>query len=406
MKVGEARLNVSLSGTNLERAGDYNQRVVLQAIRLNADVTRSELVELTGLTVPTIANITRRLVAADLARIAGRLQRGRGQPAVRLAINPNGAFGIGINIDRDHLTLVVLDLGGDVRARVSRDLPYALPDDVRTFVAEAMESILASSDIAFDRVIGVGVAVPEPFGKALFHDQPSAYAAWDDVDITALLQDLLAWPIHVDNDAAAAALGELEFGSRRDCSNFFYILLGAGLGGGLVVDGSYYRGGSARSGEIGFIISRHAAAEGEPIEARVSLSALYHRLSEAGCASGSLDALTLANTRARAVIDAWIEEAAALLVDPLIALNCLVNPDAILVGGRMPAELLDPLVATLNANLAPYAPRLPSLAPVRRATMAADAPAVGAALLPFSKRLLPSDAILMNTGQVAASNDD
>ncbi|NTS64550.1 ROK family transcriptional regulator [Sphingomonas sp. HHU CXW] len=406
MKIGEARLNVSLSGTNLERAGDYNQRVVLQAIRLNAEVTRSDLVELTGLTVPTIANITRRLVAAGLARTAGRLQRGRGQPAVRLAIDPNGAFGIGINIDRDHLTLVVLDLSGQVRARVARDIAYALPDDVRAFVAAAMDTIRASSDVAFDRVIGVGVAVPEPFSKANFHDQPAGYAAWNDVDITALLQDLLAWPIHVDNDAAAAALGELEFGSRRDCSNFFYLLLSAGLGGGLVVDGSYYRGAGARSGEIGFIVSRHPGADDQPIEARVSLSALYHRLSEAGCASGSLDALAGADAHARAVIAAWIDEAATLLVDPLIALNCLLNPEAVLIGGRMPAALIDELVAALNARLAPYAPRLPSLAPVRRATMAADAPAVGAALLPFSARLLPSDAILMNTGQIAATNDD
>jgi predicted NBD/HSP70 family sugar kinase len=226
------------------------------------------------------------------------------------------------------------------------------------------------------------------------------------VDITALLQDLLAWPIHVDNDAAAAALGELEFGSRRDCSSFFYLLLSAGLGGGLVVDGSYYRGAGARSGEIGFIVSRHPGAEDQPIEARVSLSALYHRLSEAGCASGSLEALAGADARARAVIATWIDEAATLLVDPLIALNCLLNPEAVLIGGRMPAALIDELVAALNARLASYAPRLPSLAPVRRATMAADAPAVGAALLPFSARLLPSDAILMNTGQIAATNDD
>lgn len=406
MKIGEARLNVSLSGTNLERAGDYNQRVVLQAIRLNAQVTRSELVELTGLTEPTIANITRRLVAAGLARTARRLQRGRGQPAVRLAIEPDGAFGIGINIDRDHLTLVVLDLSGEVRARVAREVAYAAPEEVRAFVVEAMDTITASADIAFDRVIGVGVAVPEPFSKAGFHDQPARYAEWNDVDVAALLQDLLAWPIHVDNDAAAAALGELEFGSRRDCSNFFYLLLGAGLGGGLVVDGSYYRGGTARSGEIGFIVSRHAGAEDQPIETRVSLSALYHRLSAAGCASGTLDALSHADARARAVIAEWIDEAAMLLVDPLIALNCLLNPEAVLVGGRMPAALIDVLVAALNASLAPYATRLPSLAPVRRATMAADASAIGAALLPFSARLLPSDSILMNTGRVATTNED
>src|SRR3546814_12119506 len=55
----DARLTLSLSGTNLERAGDYNQRIVLQAIRLTEETTRSDLARVTGPTPPTIVNITR-----------------------------------------------------------------------------------------------------------------------------------------------------------------------------------------------------------------------------------------------------------------------------------------------------------------------------------------------------------
>ena len=102
------RLGPSLSGTNLERAGDYNQRVVLQVIRRHPDITRSEIAAMTNLTSPTIANITGRLFDADLIVDAGRRTGARGQPAVRLRINPDGAFAIGLNIDRDHVTL-----GGD-----------------------------------------------------------------------------------------------------------------------------------------------------------------------------------------------------------------------------------------------------------------------------------------------------
>ncbi|WP_306286581.1 winged helix-turn-helix domain-containing protein [Sphingomonas sp. Ant20] len=66
------RLGPSLSGTNLERAGDYNQRVVLQVIRRNPDITRTEIATMTNLTAPTIANITGRLFEADLIVDAGR----------------------------------------------------------------------------------------------------------------------------------------------------------------------------------------------------------------------------------------------------------------------------------------------------------------------------------------------
>ena len=63
----------SLAGTNLERAGDYNQRVTLQAIRVNGELTRVDLARLTGLTTPAIANITHRLLDDDLIVEVGRL---------------------------------------------------------------------------------------------------------------------------------------------------------------------------------------------------------------------------------------------------------------------------------------------------------------------------------------------
>jgi hypothetical protein len=90
------RLGPSLSGTNLERAGDYNQRVVLQVIRRNPDITRSEIATMTNLTSPTIANITARLFDSELIVDAGRRTGARGQPAVRLRINPDGCFAIGL----------------------------------------------------------------------------------------------------------------------------------------------------------------------------------------------------------------------------------------------------------------------------------------------------------------------
>ena len=67
----------SLSGTNLERAGDHNQRVTLQAIRVGGPTTRAYLVEVTGLTPPAIANITTRLINEKLVLEVGRQQGAR-----------------------------------------------------------------------------------------------------------------------------------------------------------------------------------------------------------------------------------------------------------------------------------------------------------------------------------------
>ena len=49
---------------------------------------------------------------------------------MKLAINPDGSYALGLNIDRDHITLILLDLAGKVRARVSWDVDFALPEAV------------------------------------------------------------------------------------------------------------------------------------------------------------------------------------------------------------------------------------------------------------------------------------
>ena len=78
-----------------------------------------------------------------------------------------------------------------------------------------------------------------------------------------------------------------------------------------------------------------------------------------------------------------------------IAINCLVNPEAVLIGGRLPAGIVDQIANRLNQRLASFTGTVPFIAPVARASMSDDAPAVGAAILPFSHRLLPTRTALM-----------
>ena len=105
------------------------------------------------------------------------------------------------------------------------------------------------------------------------------------------------------------------------------------------------------------------------------------------CGSDSSDATA-------ACVDAWIEDAARQLIVPLDAINCLINPAAVLVGGRLPTAILERLTARASALMRERASLLPTVAPVVRAALSEDAPAVGAAILPFSHFLLPKQAAL------------
>lgn len=387
------RLGPSLSGTNLERAGDYNQRVVLQVIRRNPDITRNEIAAMTNLTSPTIANITGRLFDAELILDAGRRFGGRGQPATRLRINPEGCFAIGLNIDRDHVTLVSLDLAGTVRSRFTRQIAYAMPEDVVRIVGEGMDEIRATEAVRVERVLGVGVALPDELGRVDLPHRPAGYERWGEIDLQALLAEVVPWSVHIDNDAAAAAIGEAQFGDGHDHASFFYILVSAGLGGGVVIDGAYYRGANARSGEIGFLPL--ATDPTKILQDVVSLSALSTRLEANGLTLAGIDPTSAFPAAFAPYLDGWLDDAAAALVPALTAVNCLVNPAVVLIGGRLPDDVLDRLAEHAHRKLIATAQALPVTAPVARASLSRDAPAVGAAILPFLDRILPSDAILI-----------
>ena len=107
--------------------------------------------------------------------------------------------------------------------------------------------------------------------------------------------------------------------------------------------------------------------------------------------------LTRLEPAALRIVDGWIEESTEALVESFVAINCLINPEAILIGGRLPAPLVDRLAASLNGRLTAYIGQIPAIAPVARALTSDDAPAVGAAILPFSYRLLPTRFALLKT---------
>jgi predicted NBD/HSP70 family sugar kinase len=392
-----------LSGTNLERAADHNQRVTLHAIRINGSLTRVELAAITGLTAPAIANITKRLLADGLIEEAGQRRGGRGQPPTKLVINRDACHSIGVNIDRDHITIVLVNFAGETLARVSEEVNFALPDHVRSLYRRSIKDMMRSAGVKETSLVGLGIAVPDDLGLVDLPGRPAAYSKWDKVDMGNLFDKPLSLPVFVENDAAAAAMGEMQLGLGQKYSTFFYILISSGLGGGLVIDGAYFRGADGRSGELGFM---HAPGTGarDQIQDFVSLSGLAGQLERDGL--GLADVMGVADLSAAAekCVDGWIAQAAEQLYVPLEAVNCLINPGVVLVGGRLPSAIVERLTARAHDLLRDKATNVPVIAPVARAALSDDAPAVGAAILPFSHFLLPKPGALWKVPAAAETN--
>lgn len=381
-----------LAGANIEHAGEHNKRVVLHAIRVNGVCTRAEIAQMTGLTHATVTNITNRLLELRLLDRAGQRRGGRGQPATKLTVNPAGAYSIGLNVDRDHLTMVIVDFSGVVRARVSRETAFPMPDDVRAFYQAEIDAMLVDSGVTADKIAGIGIALPDQMGEIDLPGRPSGYDRWASTDIANLFARSFPLEVRVENDAAAAAIGEMQFGLGQRYSGFFYLLITYALGGGLVVNSLYDRGAHGRSGEIGFLMVDDGDGGKTQLQNLVSLAGLARQFAAAGLSDESVRSPDLTNPVVARVVRDWIEVAAHALIQPLIAVNCLIDPETVLIGGRLPVAIVDRLAQRTNTLVRLHGRNAPVLAPIQPAALAEDAAAVGAALLIFGDLLLPTAA--------------
>ncbi len=381
-----------LRGTNLEHARVHNLRTVLETIRLHGPVSRAVLARRTGLTAQTIGNLVSALQRLDLVHEAGTLQGRRGRASTQLEINGSGAFCIGINLDRGHLTGVLVDIGGGVRERVHIDLAFPSPDRALDLVVDTVESLAALAPR--ERVWGVGVGVPGPLrivdGVVDNVINPDGFPGWEQVSVAERLARRLDFELYLENDATAAAVGESFYGAGRDLGSFFYLFLGVGLGGGIVAAGMPQRGWQGNAGEIGFAPLAGSSGRDGYLGQHFDLFRLYERLERRGVpAATPADLVRLLDVDHPLLLD-WLDQGARHLAPILLTVTYLIDPEAVVVGGSWPTPLLDALLERLEVELPRFRYSfMPYAAPLRRAEAGPDAAALGVATLPLTALLSP-----------------
>lgn len=380
-------------GATQQTGAAYNRRVVLELIRREGSASRKLIGARIGLSPQAVANITQEL--EDLGLIASRRvteRKTRGQPPIDFTINPEGGDAIGFSLEAQRISAALVNLVGEVLAREEAALDISDPERaLETMVHLARRLLAAASDPA--RVWGIGVALPGPFDvPGMSFVGPTAFEGWQDLAPLDGLQRALGLPVFYNTDSVAGALGEMLFGAARPLDNFFYLHLGIGLGGTLVIERSAYRGTSGNATEIGHVPlvqngrACYCGAEG-CLERYLSLHALSEDLNGAG--APELDHATIA-----ALIEvrdprltAWCASAGQQLRNAIGMIENLFDPEAVVLGGTAPRRLLELLLEQAQ----PMRPSVRRAAHerVRLSEQDGDGALMGAAVLPIYELLSP-----------------
>ncbi|WP_374368358.1 ROK family protein [Piscinibacter sp.] len=383
-------------GSNHAGMRQFNERVVLQAIRLHGSLPKADIARLTHLTPQTVQVIIARLEADDLVRKLDPVRGKVGQPSVPMALNPDGAFSIGIKIGRRSMDMLLVDFAGQARERLS--LAYDFPD-ADTLFGE-IESRLAQLSRTLparlrERLHGVGIAAPLSLGgwQELLGVAPQQAAKWADIDIRARVAAMTELPVQFVKDTAAACVAELVAGRGRSIRSFLYVFVDTFIGGGLVLD-SHLRGGvHGNAGAVGSMPLGRVAGDGRERPAQLlsvaslfNLEALYLARGLDPAAAG--DARALQPPWAEAT-EAWLRDAAPAVALAVNSAACLLDLEGVILDGSVDAALLQRLLERTTAALDGYSWEGVTRPALLAGTIGSDARAIGGALLPLYAHFAP-----------------
>jgi glucokinase len=127
-------------------------------------------------------------------------------------------------------------------------------DGIRRQIAQAVPDLLDQAKLTRDQLRGVGVGFGGPVDdRTTTVIKSHQIEGWDDFPLARWISELVELPAVLGNDAAVAGLAEAAFGAGKALSPVFYVTIGSGIGGGLIIDGRIHRGAGRGAAEIGHL---------------------------------------------------------------------------------------------------------------------------------------------------------
>lgn len=319
-----------------KRVRKYHYFLLLSLIQKHKKISRAELARITKMSNTTVGKIIKELLQDGLVKEVGQTDGDLGRKATLLKIHSEGAYIIGIEINLNYSEIAIVTLDGTIIKHKLLNLnANQTPEIVLDVIILESKKIISELSINFkEKILAVGISIPGlitwPEGKVLVVPQ----FHWKDVNIKEYLEKRLDLVVYIDTDVRNELLAEYLYGSVTNYENIACIYIGSGVGSAVMVNGEILRGNNNMLGEIGHIII-------DPNGALCDCGRL-------GCLQTffcSSDLEKKAQRSLQEIFNAYdlkedwairlINQARLYIGLTISNINCLYNPEAILITGPM-----------------------------------------------------------------------
>jgi predicted NBD/HSP70 family sugar kinase len=329
---------------------ELNRNAVLTELLNQRPATRKQIAESTGISAATVTRAVDQLILDGVVcEVSEVVVENRGRRAILLDLVADASLVLGIDLGASNTRMIATDLLANPIMAIEIATPTELgPTELALWVADTAKFALGER---WGTVAAISLGLPGAVSQVdrSVSNAPNLRQV-EDLTFLKVCELAIGLPLHVDNDANLALLGELRFGAARHTPYAALLSLGAGLGVGIAIDGVVLRGRHGLVGEFGQIpigphgerlesfttgpgLLRHAAAAGMELASPAELFADGAGESNPGAGSGTPDGV-------RAQLRAEFDHA---LVVVLTAIAVSSEPETIVLGGGIAKSLTDHL---------------------------------------------------------------
>ncbi len=367
------------------RVVSENERQILNLVRLGRAESRADLTRMTDLTAQSVSRIVESLCDRGYLEMGERLSKGRGNLGSRVRLVPTSVYVIGFSIMTDAVSAALMDFEGKVLGQTRRPLERGTWTEISGHLELMFSQLITENGVSRERVFGLGVGVTGYFiGEKYRLNPPAPLEDLALIDIDQLVADQFSLPAFVDNDGNMAATGESLAGVGKRFDTFAYLYFSKGIGGSVVLGEKLFRGAFGNAGEFAGILSP------EHHDQRPTLELLRNCIESKGIPLKDLNQLIDQFDPGWPGIDDWLILIKPHLQQILSAISSVLDPQAIVLGGRIPPSLAQRLIEEIqiyNVVRRGRARPLPQLVP---SEVQGDATAIGAAATPLKAHFFSS----------------
>lgn len=351
---------------------ELNQRAVLDRLRNHGPATRPNVAKDTGLSKPTVGQALLDLEQHGLVRAVGRTFAGPGRSAVVYEANPSAGHVLGIDIGRELVRIAIADLAGTVVAKLDERNRSRSANALVRAVRDGTERAVRMAGLRRDELVATVVGSP---GVVNRHSRSFGHVpnlpGWERRGLLDDLEAALGPGLVVENDANLAALGEYQSGVARGVGTFVCLSVGTGIGMGIVVDGTLFRGAHGAAGEVGYLPFGWPAdglpedTYAKPRQGMLEAAAAARSIVEIAAASGlttartAKDVFRLAHDGDERALRAVHEEAGRLAF-VVASVAAVIDPELVVLGGGVGTntDLLQGPMERMLYRTTPLVPRI------------------------------------------------